>query len=158
MSVRLRVHSSHERRPGFQNRTRCIIKSSEPPQSPTAHVHSCEAIDADGEPCKIAMLSEEHDWCNRHAQDLKDLNMAWEKIQKEAEKIEVWDAASAKQKILKLQLALSLRRRLRERFHTRGVDTVDYTNWIAKVEQDTKTLADTILSKFGVVEHCVFRY
>lgn len=81
----------------------------------------------DRQACKIALLSEEHDWCNRHAQDLKDLNVAWDKIQKEAEKIEVWDATSAKENMLKLQLAVSSRRPLRERFCTRGVDTADYT-------------------------------
>lgn len=46
----------------------------------------------------------------------------------------------------KLQLAMSLRRRLRDRFHTRGVDTADYTKWIAKVETDTRQLADALLS------------
>ena len=146
MSIHLRVHSSQERRPTFRHRSCSLIRSTEPPQSPSTHVHSCEAIDSDGHPCRIALLSEEHDWCNRHTRDLKDLNVAWEKIQKEAEKIEVWDANSAKQKMLKLQLAVSLRRRLRERFHTRGMDTADYTGWIAKVEQDTKSLADAILS------------
>ncbi|UPX20562.1 uncharacterized protein EKO05_0010790 [Ascochyta rabiei] len=73
------------------------------------------------------------------------MNMAWDKIQKEAEKIEVRDPHSAKQKMQKLQLAMNLRRRLRERFHTRGVDTVDYTKWIAKVEADTRQLADSLL-------------
>ena len=74
------------------------------------------------------------------------MNMAWDKFQKEAEKIEVRDPNTAKQKMQKLQLAMNLRRRLRERFHTRGVDTPDYTKWIAKVEADTRQLADALLS------------
>ena len=74
------------------------------------------------------------------------MNMAWDKFQKEAEKIEVKDPHTAKQKMQKLQLAMNLRRRLRERFHTRGVDTPDYTKWIAKVETDTRQLADALLS------------
>ena len=73
--------------------------------------------------------------------------MAWDKFQKEAEKIEVRDPQTAKAKMQKLQLAMNLRRRLRERFHTRGVDTPDYTKWIAKVESDTRQLADALLSK-----------
>lgn len=76
------------------------------------------------------------------------MNMAWDKFQKEAEKIEVRDPVTAKQKMQKLQLAMNLRRRLRERFHTRGVDTPDYTKWIAKVETDTRQLADALLSMF----------
>lgn len=76
------------------------------------------------------------------------MNMAWDKFQKEAEKIEVVNPQTAKQKMQKLQLAMGLRRRLRERFHTRGVDTPDYTKWIAKVETDTRQLADALLSMF----------
>lgn len=76
------------------------------------------------------------------------MNMAWDKFQKEAEKIEVKDPVTAKQKMQKLQLAMNLRRRLRERFHTRGVDTPDYTKWIAKVETNTRQLADALLSMF----------
>ena len=76
------------------------------------------------------------------------MNMAWDKFQKEAEKIEVKNPQTAKQKMQKLQLAMGLRRRLRERFHTRGVDTPDYTKWIAKVETDTRQLADALLSMF----------
>ncbi|KAJ8115380.1 hypothetical protein OPT61_g2970 [Boeremia exigua] len=71
--------------------------------------------------------------------------MAWDKFHKEAEKIEVKDPSTATQKMQKLQLAMNLRRRLRERFHTRGVDTPDYTRWIAKVETDTRQLADALL-------------
>ncbi len=74
------------------------------------------------------------------------MNMAWDKFHKEAEKIEVKDPSTATQKMQKLQLAMNLRRRLRERFHTRGVDTPDYTKWIAKVETDTRQLADALLS------------
>jgi hypothetical protein len=79
------------------------------------------------------------------------MNMAWDKFQKEAEKIEVRDPQTAKAKMQKLQLAMNLRRRLRERFHTRGVDTPDYTKWIAKVESDTRQLADALLSKSDYV-------
>jgi hypothetical protein len=75
------------------------------------------------------------------------MNMAWDKFQKEAEKIEVRDPQIAKAKMQKLQLAINLRRRLRERFYIRGGDTSDYTKWIAKVESDTRQLADALLSK-----------
>lgn len=80
--------------------------------------------------------------------------MAWDKFQREAEKIEVKDPSTATQKMQKLQLAMNLRRRLRERFHTRGVDTPDYTKWIAKVETDTRQLADALLSMSHPPLHC----
>jgi hypothetical protein len=124
---------------------RSLICSSDPPNPPMTRRTVCEAIETDGRPCNIALASEEEDWCGRHAQDLKDLNMAWDKIQKEAEKIDVTDPKTAKQKTEKLHLAINLRRRLRERFHTRGVDTVDFMKWFAKVEQDTSALADSIM-------------
>jgi hypothetical protein len=146
MSIYLRIDSTETRRPTFQARSRSLLRSSDPPDSPTTRKTACEAIETDGRPCNIALASEEEDWCSRHAQDLRDLNMAWDKIQKEAEKTDVKDAKTAKQKMEKLHLAVTLRRRLRERFHTRGVDTVDFIRWFAKVEQDTSALADSILS------------
>lgn len=75
------------------------------------------------------------------------MNKAWDKVQKEADKIEVKNPQSARLKMQKLQLAMNLRRRLRERFHTRGVDTPDYTKWISRVESDTRQLADALLSR-----------
>ncbi|KAF1359343.1 hypothetical protein EJ07DRAFT_166325 [Lizonia empirigonia] len=134
-----------ERRPTFQTRSRNLIRSSSPPRSPASQRDICEAVESDGRPCSKPLSSELDDWCPRHAQDLRDMNMAWDKVQKEADRIEVRDPHSAKQKMQKLQLAMNLRRRLRERFHTRGVDTPDYTKWIAKVETDTRQLADALL-------------
>ena len=147
MSIHLRIPSLQERRPSFQTRSRSLIRSSSPPRSPALQRNICEAIESDGRPCDKPLPSEDDDWCSRHAQDLRDMNMAWDKVQKEAEKIEVRDPQSAKHKMQKLQLAMNLRRRLRERFHTRGVDTPDYTKWISKVETDTRQLADALLSR-----------
>ena len=146
MSVRLRIDSAETRRPPFQTRSRCLVHSSEPPDPSATRKTVCEAIETDGRPCDIA-LAEDEDWCSRHAQDLEDLNMAWEKIQKEVEEIDVTDPTTAKRKTEKLHLAVSLRRRLRERFHTRGVDAVDFMRWFAKVEQDTSLLADSVMSE-----------
>jgi hypothetical protein len=153
MSIHLRIASTEERRPSHLTKARSLIRSSEPPNSPSARKTICEAIEIDGRPCNLALEDDREDWCNRHAQDLRDLNMAWDKIQKEAEKMDVKDAKSAKNKIDKLHLAINLRRRLRERFHTRGVDTVDFMKWFAKIEQDTSALADSILrtSPFNLV-------
>jgi hypothetical protein len=148
MSIHLRIESAETRRPSFQTRPRTLLRSSEPPDSPTTRRTVCEAVETDGRPCNIALASEEEDWCGRHAQDLRDLDMAWGKVQKEAEKIDVSDARTARQKTEKLHLAITLRRRLRERFHTRGVDTVDFMKWFAKVEQDTSALADSIMRAF----------
>jgi hypothetical protein len=147
MSIHLRIPSLQERRPSFQSRSRNLIRSSSPPRSPALRRDICEAVESDGQPCNTPLPSEEDDWCPRHAQDLRDMNMAWDKVQKEAERIEVRDPYSARQKMQKLQLAMNLRRRLRERFYTRGVDTLDYTKWIAKVETDTRQLADALLSR-----------
>lgn len=147
MSIQLRIPSLQERRPAFQSKSRSLIRASSPPRSPALQRDVCEAVESDGRPCHKPLPSEDDVWCVRHAQDLKDMNMAWDKFQKEAEKIEVRDPQTAKAKMQKLQLAMNLRRRLRERFHTRGVDTPDYTKWIAKVESDTRQLADALLSK-----------
>jgi hypothetical protein len=147
MSIHLRIASADERRPSHLSKSRSLIRSSDPPNSPSSRKTVCETIETDGRPCNIPLDNEGENWCSKHAQDLKDLNMAWDKIQKEAEKMDVRDAKSAKNKIDKLHLAINLRRRLRERFHTRGVDTVDFMKWFAKIEQDTSALADSILSR-----------
>ncbi|KAF2123545.1 hypothetical protein P153DRAFT_426952 [Dothidotthia symphoricarpi CBS 119687] len=145
MSLQLHIHTSQECRPSSKGRSRNLVRFSEPPDSPAGQENLCEALETDGRPCNFLLPSEGHTWCPRHARDLRDLSARWKQLEHDAERVEVVNSNTAQHKVVKLQSTVELRRRIRERFHTRGVDTTDYTQWIAKVERDTRALADSIL-------------
>jgi hypothetical protein len=132
MSLLLYVHKPERRRFRSREKARNLIHTCEPPESPAIQGSRCDAI--------------ETTWCNWHLREQNDLSTRWENLQLAAEKIVVFDAHTAKQKVLKLRLAVELRRRIRERFHTRGIDTVDFIEWIARLEKEVRTLANMILS------------
>jgi len=146
MSLLLYVHKPERRRFRSREKARNLIHTCEPPESPATQDSRCDAIETDGRRCHLLLSTEDQTWCSWHLREQNDLSTRWEKLQIAAEKIVVSDVHMAKQKVLKLRLAVELRRRIRERFHTRGIDTVDFIEWIAKLEKEVRTLANMILS------------
>ncbi|KAL6710141.1 hypothetical protein ACN47E_009932 [Coniothyrium glycines] len=145
MSLRLHVRERRERPLQHQQIVRRLINTCEPPESPANQKFYCDTIETDGRRCQSVLTGENQAWCSWHTKDLNDVKSRWERVQRDADDIVVVDAHSAKQKVLKLRLAVDLRRRIRERFHARGVDTVDFIEWIASIEKDIQTLANTVL-------------
>ncbi|KAH7070148.1 hypothetical protein FB567DRAFT_573641 [Paraphoma chrysanthemicola] len=146
MSVQLRISSLQDRRPTAKGKTRHLLRSTEAPDSTATLGHICEALEPDERPCKVALSSTAQDpWCHKHHQDWTDLNARWSRAQRDAEKISVVDSETAKQKVLKLRLSVDLRRQIRDRFYPRGGDIQDYIKWLAKLENDVRQLADTLL-------------
>ena len=146
MSLQLRIHTSQRRQSSFKGKSRVLLQSSEPPESPLIRGNTCDAIDTDGRRCKLILPSDGHTWCKRHLRELKDLNIRWGRTQKDSERVEVISPDTAKQKVLKMRLAVDLRRQIRERFYPRGGDTADFIKWIMRLEKDVRALADSILS------------
>lgn len=144
MSVQLRIT---DRRPSAKANPRTVLRSSDVPSSPTVSGPVCEALEADGRPCKGTHATTSGDpWCSKHHQEWKDINAKWNKVHKEAERQTVTSSENAKQKVLKLRQSVDLRRTIRDRFYPRGGDIQDYIRWIAKLETDVRQLADTLLS------------
>lgn len=144
MSVQLRIT---DRRPSVKANPRTVLRSSDVPPSPTVSGPICEALEADGRPCKGTHATTAGDaWCSKHHNEWKDLNAKWNKIHKEAERQTVISSETAKQKVLKLRQSVDMRRQIRDRFYPRGGDIQDYIKWIAKLETDARQLADTLLS------------
>jgi hypothetical protein len=147
MSVQLRINSLKDWRPNVKGNARHLLRSSEVPGSPTTIGPVCEALELHGRPCKVTLAATAEDpWCNRHHHEWKDLNARWIKTHKEAERLVVVSSETAKQKVIKLRLAIDLRRQIRDRFYPRGGDIQDYIKWVAKLETDVRQLADSLLS------------
>jgi hypothetical protein len=147
MSVRLRINNLQERKSSTKTNTRHLLRSIEVPDSPGASGPVCEALQADGRPCKVALNSNvEIPWCPPHHNEWIDLNARWTKAQKETDKLAVVSSETAKQKVIKLRLSVNLRRQIRDRFYPLGGDIQDYIKWIAKLETDVRQLADSLLS------------
>ena len=153
MSLHLRVNTSQGRSPTFKGKSRVLLRSSDPPESPVVQGNACDAIESDGTRCRLALPTDSHAWCKRHVRELKDLSNRWGRAQKDAERVDAANPDTAKQKVLKLRLAVELRRQIHERFYPRGGDTPDFLRWIMKLEKDIRGLADSILSKSIV---CVY--
>ena len=147
MSLQLYAHNPERHRYRSREKARNLCHTCEPPESPATQGSRCDAIETDGRRCRRLLSTEDQSWCNWHLREQNDLTVRWENLQHAAENILVSDTHSAKQKVLKLRLAVELRRRIRERFHTRGIDTVDFIEWIAKLEKDVRNLANMTLSK-----------
>jgi len=144
MSVQLRIT---DRWPSVKASSRTILRSNDVPPSPTVSGAVCEALEADGRPCKGTHTTTTGDpWCGKHHQEWKDINAKWNRVHKEAERQTVTSSETAKQKVLKLRQSVDLRRTIRDRFYPRGGDIQDYIRWIAKLETDIRQLADTLLS------------
>lgn len=144
MSVQLRIA---DRRPSVKANPRTVLRSSDVPPSPTVSGPVCEALEADGRPCKNTHATTSNDpWCSKHHQEWEVLNAKWNRTHKEAERQTVIDSETAKQKVLKLRQSVDLRRQIRDRFYPRGGDIQDYIKWIAKLETDVRQLADSLLS------------
>jgi hypothetical protein len=158
MALQLRIQTSQAARPSFKGKSRILLHSSAPPDSPVSKEgNHCEALEPDGRRCQHTLPSDEREaWCKRHSRDLKDAQTRWGKLLKEAERVEAINPDSAKQKVLKLRQAVDLRRMIRERFYPRGGDTADFIKWIARLERDVRALADSILSTFCVCV-CVWK-
>lgn len=123
-----------------------LSRFSKPPESPLIKGNACEAIDANGRTCRHQLESDAETWCRQHVRELKELKTRWERTQKDADRVETTNPEMAKQKVLKLRLAIELRRQIREKFYPRGGDTVDFLKWIMRLENDVRGLADSILS------------
>ena len=74
------------------------------------------------------------------------MSTRWAKVNQDAEKMMVAGLESAKQKTITLRQSVYLRRQIQHRFYPRGWDVKDYIEWIQKMENDTRHLADTLLS------------
>ncbi|KAF1953675.1 hypothetical protein CC80DRAFT_494275 [Byssothecium circinans] len=145
MSLQLRISTSQDRRPSFKGKSRILLHSSPPPESPALRSNHCEALEVDGRRCQHALPSEGETWCKRHSRELKEIKAKWTKVLNEAERAEVINPDTAKQKVLKLRQAVDLRRQIRERFYSRGGDTADFLKWIGRLERELRALADGIL-------------
>lgn len=145
MGPHIRIHAS-QNRSGNKGNYRTLLRSSDPPKSPLVKGNPCEALAEDGTACDAVLSSEGHTWCNRHFVEMKDLKARWKRREEEAININATDPDTAKQKVIKLRLAVELRRQIRERFYPHGGDTADYIQWITKLEKDMRSLADSILS------------
>lgn len=129
-----------------KDHSRIILHSSDPPKSPLVAYNVCEAVENNGRLCQQTLPREEENWCKRHATELKDFQAKWNKAFRDAECVEAGTPDTAREKILKLRQAMDIRRQIREKFYSRGGDTSDFINWIASLEKDMRTLADSILS------------
>ncbi|KAF2787452.1 hypothetical protein K505DRAFT_421768 [Melanomma pulvis-pyrius CBS 109.77] len=145
MSLQFRVHTSQESRSSLSGASRVLVRASKPPESPLTKSNTCDAIDPDNQPCKFVLPSNGQTWCRAHLKELKDVNARWRTSYKYAERVEVVDPDTAKQKVLHLRSAIDLRRLVRERFYSRGGDTTDFITWIMRLEKDLGSLADSIL-------------
>lgn len=158
MSVQLRINSLQDRKLNVRTSARHVLRSVRVPESPGAPGPACEAIQADGRPCKVALASSAQDpWCHRHHSEWIDLNTRWNKANKDAEKVTVVSSETAKQKVIKLRLSVDLRRQIRDRFYPRGGDMQDYIKWLAKLETDVRQLADNLLSMHSLSYASSFR-
>lgn len=120
---------------------------SEAPESPTSPGAICEAVEIDSRPCRAELPSSAGEpFCSRHYKEWRELNTRWGKTHKEAEKLVVISLDLAKQKVIKLRQSIDLRRQIRDQFYPRGGDIQDYIKWIAKLENDIRQLADSLLS------------
>ncbi|KAK1912018.1 hypothetical protein P3342_012501 [Pyrenophora teres f. teres] len=147
MSVQLRMSSSRERR---QNNFRCesrrLLYLNNVPDCPLSNEAVCEAVEPDGRACWIALPPNSDDiWCYQHHNEWRQMTARWEKVNQNAEEISVVGLESAKQKILITRQSVYLRRQIQHRFYPRGGDIQDYIEWIQKMEQNTRLLADTLL-------------
>ncbi|CAI6331829.1 unnamed protein product [Periconia digitata] len=145
MSLKLKIHTSSERRPSFKGKSRILLQSSPPPESPLLKGNNCEALEVDGRQCQHELASEGETWCKRHTRELKELKTRWTTYLRDAERIEALSPSAAKQRVLKFRQAVDHRRHIRERFYPRGGDTADFIKWITKLERDVRALADSIL-------------
>ncbi|KAF2193050.1 hypothetical protein K469DRAFT_730028 [Zopfia rhizophila CBS 207.26] len=118
MGTQLRVHASQGRVVN-KGKDGPLLFSSEPPKSPLAKGTTCDAVERNGAPCKVVLLSNGCAWCTHHFKEMKELTAKWETAQQEA-------------KAVKLRLSVNLRQQLREQFYPRG-------------ETDARALADLIL-------------
>ena len=147
MSLQLRISNSKERRPAFRTNKRNLLRASEVPESPTLLGAICEAVEPDGRACRAELPSTAGDpFCSRHYKQWRDLNARWSKTHKEAENLVVTSPEIAKQKVMKLRQSVELRRQIRDQFYPRGGDIQDYIKWIAKLENDIRQIADSLLS------------
>ncbi|KAF2175897.1 hypothetical protein K469DRAFT_609184 [Zopfia rhizophila CBS 207.26] len=144
MAPQLRIHARQGR---FVNKgkSRPLLRSSEPPKSPLTKGTTCDAVERNGNPCKVVLPSDGYTWCKHHFNEMKELTAKWKTAQQEAEAVEVVNPDTAEEKVLKLRLSIDLRRQVRERLYPRGGDTFDYIQWIMKLETDARALADSIL-------------
>lgn len=147
MALQLRINSPNDGRPSFKGKSRILLRCSEPPESPLSKGNICDALELDSRPCKTLLPDDGHTWCRRHVKELNDLNSRWSKAHKEAEVIHVYNTDTAKQKVIKLRLAVDLRRQIREHFYPRGGDTTDFIKWVMILEKDVRALADSVLSE-----------
>ncbi|KAF2847502.1 hypothetical protein T440DRAFT_491936 [Plenodomus tracheiphilus IPT5] len=146
MSLQIRLNSSRERRPAYRTKTRDLLNLSKVPDSPASSRACCEAVEADGRPCRTELPFIAGDpFCSRHYKEWRDLSARWNRTHKEAETLIVVNLDVAKQKVIKLRLSVKLRRQIRDQFYPRGGDTQDYIKWIASVEDDVRQLADHLL-------------
>ncbi|KAH7397194.1 hypothetical protein BKA66DRAFT_508978 [Pyrenochaeta sp. MPI-SDFR-AT-0127] len=145
MSIQLCVRNPQERCFRAREQARNLIRACQPPESPAVQGICCNAVATSGRRCHHLLSSEDQSWCAWHLKELNKLHVQWEGLQYEADSIEVCDAETAKEKVLKLRLTVELRRRIRERFHTRGVDTMDFVGWLFNLEEDIKAIAEKVL-------------
>ena len=148
MSVQLRMSSSKERRQNnFRGKSRRLLYLNNVPDSPISTEAVCEAVESDGRACWVALPSSSDDiWCYQHHNEWRQMSTRWAKVNQDAEKMMVTGLESAKQKTIALRQSVYLRREIQHRFYPRGGDIKDYIEWIQKMENDTRHLADTILS------------
>lgn len=146
MSLQFRIHTRQGSRSSLRGKSRTLLRSSEPPQSPLVEGNTCDAIDNDGRQCKHTLPSEGYMWCKQHNTELKDLSTRWRRVQKDADGVEAVDPDTAKQKTVKLALSVELRRQIRERFYPQGGDTADFLRWIVKLENDLCNIAGSLFS------------
>lgn len=151
MSPQLRLQASQGFSPNSKARFRNLLHSSEPPQSPLLKGTRCDAIELDGEPCTTVLETEGQTWCTRHFNEMKSLNTDWSKAQEEAFVQASLSPDVAKVKVYKLTQAFELRKQISRRFFKRGGDTVDRIQWVMKLEQDVRGLADLKMSTFTYV-------
>jgi hypothetical protein len=145
MSLQLTVRSRELPRYKSRGNARNLVNACKPLESSLKDA-CCDAIETDGRRCHRLLSSEDQIWCDRHRREQNNLNLRWKRLQCTSESITVIDAHTAKLKVFELRLAVELRRQIRERFRTRGIDTADFVEWIAKLEEELRTLVNMILS------------
>ena len=144
MSLQLRVR---DRKVSVKRTSRQLLRSIEAPESHTTSSPACEAVDPDGDQCRIALATNTKAiWCDEHHRQWVDMDARWHETYEEAEKQIVLNFKTAKLKVMKLQLSVDLRRQIRHRFYPRGGDIDDYIEWIARLETHLRWLSDNLPS------------
>jgi hypothetical protein len=84
---------------------------------------------------------------------MKSMNADWGRAQEEATFVQgLLSPDVAAIKVFKLHQAFELRKQISRRFYKRGGDTADRIQWVMKLEQDVRGMADLKMRKSSVFD------